>query len=333
MKRDAVLTLLTLGAALAAGCGGGGGGSGAPSPVAVAGAVEARVAPHAALRARQPAPVRSGPRETYGIIGVLPAGHVSIATHKSGPWWKIAYDGGYGYVSDADAPAFALAEALQITAPVLDVRDDAQATIGHVYLAQLYASAPELSTPTQAAIYWGGRIGYVPLSDTRPVALADPAELADTESLSLPLIHFTQTAPRYCGPATLQMVAAYLASDVFSQDELAAAMGTDPQDGTSFAALIEAAPAFARTPYAAAEYSAETVRRNLRGNYPVMAAMDTSYLAYWNYAATYHFSPIKGFTPGGFLIHDSLQGPDCWVSETELFNAEYAYLNLIGARL
>lgn len=233
-------------------------------------------------------------------------------------------------MSETDATAFLLGDALQITSAVLEVRDAAQVTLGHVYLAQVYAPAPELSTPTHAAIYWGGRIGYIPLSDTRPVALSETAE---TETLSLPLLHFVQTAPHYCGPATLQMLAAYLASRAPSQDELAAALGTDPPNGTSFAALIEATPTFALTPYAAAEYSAEAVRRNLRGNYPVIAAMDTSHLAYWNYAPSYHFSPIKGFTPGGFLIHDSPQGPDRWVSETELFNAEHAYLNQIGARL
>lgn len=333
MKRAAPLALGLL-AAFAAGCGGGGGGGGSAATSAVAGAIEARPAPHAALRAERPAPVRSGPRESYGLIGTLPAGHVYVASHKNGPWWKICYDGGYGYVSEADAPAFALGDALQILSPAVEVRDAAQAPLGHAYLAQVYAPAPELSTPTHAAIYWGGRIGYVPLADTRPVTLADPAELAGTESLSLPLLHFAQTTPYFCGPATLKMLAAYLAALAPSQDELAAALGTDPRNGTSFAALVEATPAYALTPYAAAPYDADTVRCNLRGNYPVIAVVDTSYLAYWNYEPSFHFSPIKGFTPGGgFLIHDSMQGPDRWVSEVELFNAEQAYSNQIGVRL
>ncbi|MFN3485144.1 MAG: C39 family peptidase [Planctomycetota bacterium] len=320
-------------AALAAGCGGGEGGGGSPA-TSVAGATEVRPAPHVALRAERPAPVRSGPRETYGLIGTLPAGQVYIASHKIGPWWKICYDGGYGYVSETDAPAFALGDALQILSPAVEVRDAAQAPLGQAYLAQVYAPAPELSTPTHAAIYWSGRIGYVPLADTRPVALADPAELPGTESLSLPLLHFAQTTPYFCGPATLQMLAAYLAARAVSQDELAAALGTDPRNGTSFAALVEATPTYAQTPYAAVPYDADAVRRNLRGNYPVIAAVDTSYLAYWNYAPSFHFSPIKGFTrAGGFLIHDSIQGPDRWVSEVELFNAEQAYSNQIGVRL
>ena len=49
---------------------------------------------------------------------------------------------------------FILGDALQITSAVLEVRDAAQATLGHVYLAQVYAPAPELLTPTHAAIAW-----------------------------------------------------------------------------------------------------------------------------------------------------------------------------------
>lgn len=282
--------------------------------------------PQVAIRAKARADVRAAAGAAHSKIGQIPEGDLYVAFSRSGSWWKVYFDGGYGYVLDRDMEIVPDSVALQVTAEALDVND------GQVFMAQIHCAAAA-PVDGRVSIYWGGTTGLIPVAQTRSVVLSDGSAITPEESISLPLLHFYQATPWFCGPAAVEMMAAYLSGNHVTQADAAAHMGSSEAGGTPASGVAAGLSRFSGAPYWVADYSRESVVRNLDANFPVDAAMDTSYLAYWGFARTYHHSPVKGHTPGGFTIHDSSRGPDRWASDTELFNAEFYYANQTCVRM
>ncbi len=138
---------------------------------------------------------------------------------------------------------------------------------------------------------------------------------------NLPMTWFKQVTGWICGPATVQMTAKYVTGTWTSQWTIAAYIGA----GTSGANVGEVLSGLRR--YAGSAYrtsygfSRTVVIANINRNKPVPLLFNCRYLAYTGYSGAGHFSPIKGYTSGGFYIHDSWFGPGKWASTTQVANA------------
>ena len=143
--------------------------------------------------------------------------------------------------------------------------------------------------------------------------------LANTTNL--PMTWYRQVTGWICGPATVQMTAKYVTGTWTSQWTIAAYIGA----GTSGANVGEVLSGLRR--YAGSAYrtsygfSRTVVIANINRNKPVPLLFHCRYLAYTGYSGGGHFSPIKGYTSGGFYIHDSWFGPGKWASTTQVTNA------------
>jgi len=280
--------------------------------------------------------VRSGPGTGYGIIGQVPTGHVYVAFASSGAWRKIYYDGGTGWTHGDYYATLSGTTGVRVTTDVLNVRSGpgtGYGIIGQVYMNQVYFWTQYAGLDGWYKIYFDGGIGYSYGGYLTQVALgggsAPPPPSGTTD---LPMTHYYQQTSYTCGPTTAQMVVKYVSGTLVAQSTIAAYCGTTPSAGTSNYMVKQAINYYGGAAYVTASYNGQRIRDNISANRPSNCNMKCSYLAYWGYAYALHHSPAKGFTSGGFYIHDSWKGPQKWASSTELYNAVVYHYNLTAVR-
>lgn len=156
---------------------------------------------------------------------------------------------------------------------------------------------------------------------------------ATISTRNLSVIWYRQVNGYYCGPTTGQMILRYLTGRYYSQYTLAATMRTSSYSGTSAANVSYGIRAYGGWGYyTRTGFSRTRVVANINRNVPVHINFKTRYLAYAGYRSTLHHSPIKGYTAGGYYIHDTAWGPDRWASSTEVYNAVVNHYNLFSTR-
>jgi uncharacterized protein YraI len=310
-------------------------------PATLALLLAAAAAAHAqtALRANDTVNVRTGPGTGYGIIGQVPAGHSYVGTTKSGDWWKIYYNGGEGWTHGAYYSTVSGATGVKVTTDTLNVRSGpgtGYAILGKVYMGQIYFWTVHESIAPWYKIYWGGREAYIHGDYVTRVTLSGggstspPPPSGTTTNLSV--THYYQVNNYYCGPTSAQIIIQYVSGAYYSQYTIAAYCGTSPSYGTSNWMVKQAINYYAGSAYSQVSYDGERLRSNIRSYRPSNANFQCRYLAYWGYSYAMHHSVVKGYTSGGFYIHDTWMGPNKWASSTELYNAVVYHYNLTAVR-
>ncbi len=156
--------------------------------------------------------------------------------------------------------------------------------------------------------------------------------LAAASLTNLNMVHAYQETNYWCGPATAWMVIRHVRGSAPSQGTLAGYMGTTTS-GSSSASIMYAVRNWTGEPYTVLSgFNRDRVVSNIRQNRPVPINFNCRYLAYAGYRTWYHHTPIKGYTDGGYYIHDSNFGPDRWASSTETWNAVVYCYNLFLVR-
>jgi uncharacterized protein YraI len=302
----------------------------------VAGAAIAQA--QTALQADGTVNVRSGPGTGYGIIGQVPDGHTYVGFQQSGEWWKIYYNGGTGWTHGAYYTPLSGTTGVKVTTDVLNVRSGPStgySILGKVYMGQIHFWTAHESIAPWYRIYWGGRVGYVHGDYVTRVALSGGTRAPPPPSGSptnLAVTHFYQVTNYFCGPASAQTVVHYLTGRTVSQWTIASYCGTSPSYGTSNWMVKQAINHYGGTSYRQVSYNGERLRGNIRSYRPSNVNMQCRYLAYWGYSWAMHHSVVKGYTSGGFYIHDTWKGPNKWASSTELYNAVVYHYNLTAVR-
>lgn len=154
-----------------------------------------------------------------------------------------------------------------------------------------------------------------------------------TTAKSLNITWYRQVTNYYCGPTTAQMVIRYLSGRYIYQSTLASFMGTTSWAGSSAANVSRGVRYYTGQSYTTVSgFSRTRVVANINRNIPVHINFNCRYLAYTGYRNVRHHSPIKGYTSGGYYIHDSAWGPDRWASSTQTYNAVRYHYNLYSVR-
>lgn len=290
-----------------------------------------------ALKATSTVNVRSGPSTGYGIIGQVPAGHVYVGISTSGEWWKIYYNGGTGWTHGSYYSTLSGTTGVKVTTDVLNVRSGPStgySIIGKVYMGQIYFWTQHDSIAPWYKIYWGGGVGYIHGDYVTRVSLSggssSPPPSGTTTNLNM--THYYQVNGYYCGPTSVQMIVLYVSGRWYSQYTIASYCGTSPTYGTSNWAVKQGINYYAGAGYWEANYSGDRIRNNISNRRPPNVNMQCRYLAYWGYSWAMHHSPVKGYTSGGFYVHDTWMGPSKWASATELYNAVVYHYNLTAVR-
>lgn len=302
--------------------------------LATAAAAEAQTA----LKATDTVNVRSGPGTGYSILGQVPGGHCYVGFEKSGDWWKIYWDGGTGWSHGSYYTSLSGTTGVKVTTDVLNVRSGpgtGYSIKGQIYMGQIYFWTQYEGLNGWYKIYWKGGIGYCYGSYVTKVALSGGSSTpppTTTTPTNLSMTHYYQVNNYYCGPTTAQMVVLYVNGNWVSQYTIAAYCGTSPTYGTSNGGVKQAINYYAGAAYFEASYDGQRLRNNIGKYRPCNVNMQCKYLAYWGYSYAMHHSPVKGYTSGGFYIHDSWMGPNKWASSTELYNAVVYHYNLTAVR-
>jgi uncharacterized protein YraI len=281
--------------------------------------------------------VRSGPSTGYAIIGQVPQGHTYVGLTKSGDWWKIYYNGGTGWTYGPYYTSPSGTTGVKVTVDVLNVRSGPSTGYsikGQIYMGQIYFWTQYEGLNGWYKIYWGGGIGYVYGSYVTKVSLlggsSSPPPPSTTTNLSMTFYY--QVTNYFCGPTSAQMIILYISGKYYSQYTIASYCGTSPSYGTSNTMVKQAINYYSPSSYQQVGYDGQRLRNNIGSSRPCNVNMQCHYLAYWGYSYAMHHSPVKGYTSGGFYIHDSWMGPDKWASSTELYNAVVYHYNLTAVR-
>ncbi len=289
-----------------------------------------------AIRSVASVNVRSGPSTSYAILGKVPAaGQTYVAVAKSGSWWKISFDGRAGWTHGDYWKGLSGVSGVKVTTSVLNVRSGAgtgYAILGKVYSGQIYYSGA--SSGGWYQIYWGGRTAWISGMYASRVALSGSTTTTATTTTSsststssggssnLNMTWYRQVTNYFCGPTTSQMVIKYVSGRYYDQWTIARYEGTSSSSGTSAYNVCKGINRYASAGYVVAHtFNRSRAVNNIQRNKPVPINFKTRYLAYTRYYNAMHHSPIKGFTSGGFYVHDSAWGANRWASTTEITNA------------
>lgn len=292
-----------------------------------------------ALRATGTVNVRSGPGTGYGVLGQVAAGHTYVGIAQSGEWWKIAYNGSLGWTHGSYYTTLSGTTGVKVTTDTLNVRSGpgtGHSILGQIYMGQIYFWTQVEGLNGWYKICWGGGYGFVSGSYVTRVALqggsAPPPPPPSTLS-NLPMTFYRQVTNYFCGPATAQMVIKYVSGSLLSQYTIASYARTSPNTGTSASNVAAAIRYYSGHGYTIVNgFNRDRAVSNIRQNRPVPINFQCRYLAYWNYGSAMHHSPIKGYTSGGFYIHDSWKGADRWAASTEVRNAVNYHYGLWSVR-
>lgn len=303
-------------------------------------AAPALVHAQTALRADQTVNVRTGPGTGYGILGQVPAGHTYVGVSQSGDWWRIYFKGSLGWTYGPYYSSPSGTTGVKVTTDVLNVRSGPStgyAIKGQVYMGQIHFWTQYEGLGGWYKINWGGGTGYVHGGYVTRVALsggasAPPPPPPSTLS-NLAMTYYRQVTNYFCGPATAQMTVKHVSGSLISQYTIASYAGTSPNYGTSAAAVASSIRHYSGDGYYIVNgFNRDRAVSNIQRNKPVPINIQCRYLAYWGYRSAMHHSPIKGYTSGGFYVHDSWIGPDKWAASTEVWNAVNYHYGLWSAR-
>ena len=269
--------------------------------------------------------VRTGPGTGYAVMGTVPAGDVYVAESSSGGWWKIWYDGRLGYSSGDYYSTVSGMTGVKVTLDGLNVRSGpgtGYSIIGKVYMGQIYFWGSLANGWYR--ISWGGRDAYVSGSYVTKVTLAGGGSTTGTTSgtvTNLSMAWSKQATNYFCGPCTVHLMARYLAGAWYDQWTVAYYMGTPSMGMTDTGSELSGLRHFASSAiWMGSGFSRDAVIANINRKVPFVPNFNTVYIAYWNGYSAGHYSPIKGYTSGGYYVHDTWQGPDMWCSNTEMWN-------------
>lgn len=300
--------------------------------------VPALVEAQTALRATGTVNVRSGPGTGYGILGQVPAGHTYVGISKSGDWWRIYFNGSLGWTHGSYYTTVAGTTGVKVSTDTLNVRSGpgtGYSILGQIYLGQIHFWTQNEGLNGWYKIFWGGREAFVSGSYVTRVALQGGGSAPPPPSglANLPMTYYRQVTNYFCGPATAQMVVKYVSGSLVSQYTIASYAGTSPNSGTSAYNVAKAIRTYSGDNYVVLNgFNRDRAVLNIQRNRPVPINIQCRYLAYWGYRSAMHHSPIKGFTSGGFYIHDSWTGADEWAASTEVRNAVNYHYGLWSAR-
>ncbi len=150
---------------------------------------------------------------------------------------------------------------------------------------------------------------------------------------NLNMAHYYQVNNYFCGPTTAQMVIRHVSGRYLSQYTVNGVVRANSWSGSSAYQVASGIRYFSGQSYnVVSGFSPSRVITNIRNNKPVPINFKTRYLAYTGYRDFMHHSPIKGYTSGGFYIHDSAWGPNKWASTTQVSNAVRYHYNLYIVR-
>lgn len=288
-----------------------------------------------ALKATDAVNVRSGPGTGYSILGTVPAGHYYVGISRSGDWWKIYFNGSTAWTHGAYWTAVSGTTGVKVTTDVLNVRSGpgtGYSVIGQAYSGQIYFWTQYEGLNGWYKIYFNAGIGYVYGAYVTRVSLSGGGATTSGGPTNLSMTHYYQINNYYCGPTSAQMIILYISGKWYSQPTLASYMGTSPTYGTSNGAIKNAINYYAAGGYWEAGYDGNRLRNNIGHYRPCNLNFRTDYLAYWGYTYALHHSPVKGYTSGGWYVHDTTKGPDRWASSTEMYNAVVYHYNLTAVR-
>ncbi len=274
---------------------------------------------------------RSGPSSSYAKVGSIPWGQAYGAIGKANGDWTIWDNGKAAWTSAGYHRVQYGLTALKALTDVVYLRTGpgtGYAIAGMIYKGQLHRwviSSGMSSHPAWYRIYWKGATAYVYSGSVQKVVLLGSAGAAAI-SRSLKMTWYKQTTGYYCGPTTVQIMARYFTGAYYVQSTLAAWLGTTSTSGTRTDYTCNGIVQFAKQPYVITyTYSRDRIVNNLNLNCPVPIAFDCRYIKYCKnsngaQSTARHISPIKGYTSGGYLLHDTMWGPDRWASNTEVYN-------------
>lgn len=303
-------------------------------------AAPALVHAQTALRATGTVNVRSGPGTGYAVVGQVPTGHTYVGIARSGEWWKIYFNGSLGWTHGAYYTTLSGTTGVKVTTDTLNVRSGpgtGHSILGQVYMGQIYFWTQYEGLNGWYKICWRGGYGFVSGTYVTRVALqggssAPPPPPPSTLS-NLSMTFHRQVTNYFCGPATAQMVIQHVSGSLVSQYTIASYARTSPNTGTSLYNVAASIRHYSGHAYAVLNgFNRDRAVSNIQRNRPVPINIQCRYLAYWGYRSAMHHSPIKGYTSGGFYIHDSWKGANQWAASTEVRNAVNYHYGLWSAR-
>ncbi len=273
-----------------------------------------------ALEATTSAIVRTAPSSTAASIGTAPVGQGYVGVGKTANgWWKVWYNGQAGYAASGSWKILSGLSGVKVKSSSLSVRKGpgtSYAIVGKVYEKQVYRFASV--SGSWYKIWWGGGTYYVPAGGVTKVAL---------NSFHLDMVHYSQNnlgkaSAYFCGPVTTQIIVKYLTDKKLDPFVIARFEGTSPSSGTSSTAVVRGINYYGNGGYTLRHtFDPARAVSNLQRNRPVHINVKTVYLSYTHGFNGKHHTTIKGFTSGGFYIHDSGWGPNRWATTTEVRNA------------
>ena len=274
--------------------------------------------------------VRTGAGTGYAVIGTVPSGDIYVAETKTNGWWKIWFDGRSGYTIDDYYTGASGLTGVKVTADSLTVRTgpgSGYAILGKVYKGQVYFWGS--TSNGYYRISWGGRDGYVNGSYVTRVGLKSDGGTTGTTTgtttggtvTNLDMAWAKQVTNYFCGPASIHLMARYLNGTWYDQWTIAYYMGTPSMGMTDVDSELRGLRRYASSSiWMGGSFNRDVVTANIGRKVPVVPNFNTRYISYWGGYVAGHYSPIKGYTSGGYYVHDTWQGPNMWCSSTEMWN-------------
>ena len=227
-------------------------------------------------------------------------------------------------------------EAHRVTADVLNVRRgpgfgySVIGTLRHgteVLVAGTSGAWSKISSPRTGWVY----SSY--LSNTPHSGGSTTTTKTSSGLTNLNMAHYYQVNNYFCGTTAAQMVIRHISGRYLSQWTVNSVVHANAWSGSSVYDIAHGIRYFTGQSYTAVSgFSPSRVINNIRNNKPVPINFKTRYLAYTGYRDFMHHSPIKGYTSGGFYIHDTAWGPNKWASTTQVSNAVRYHYNLYVVR-
>ncbi len=295
------------------------------------------VAAEMALRANVDVNVRTGPGTGYAVMGVARAGQGYAGISSSNGWWKICWDGRTGWTSGSLWSVVSGQSGVKVAVSSANVRSGpgtGYAIVGHAYAGQVYRYD---SYNGWYRIWFGGAQRWIAGSIATRVSLAGgtpppPPPPSPSTLTNLPMIHRYQPNGYWCVPTSAWMVIRYISGRDVYLPSIAWWMGTTTK-GTLNYKSAAAVTHYTGQPYGWVYYSRAKVVYNINRNKPHPAPMNMRFIAFAHRSINvFHHVVIKGYTSGGYWIHDPAWGPNKWASTTEVNNTFRYWDPKFGAR-
>ena len=280
-----------------------------------------------ALRANVDVNVRTGPGTGYAVMGVARAGQGYAGISSSNGWWKICWDGRTGWTSGSLWSVVGGQSGVKVAVSTANVRSGpgtGYAIVGHAYAGQVYRYD---SYNGWYRIWFGGAQRWIAGSIVARVSLAGgtpppppPPPPATSLPTNLDVPFYKQETGYWCVVASSQMTIRYLSGKYYYQSYLARWLGTTTA-GTLNSKSVDAIRAFTGQPYYYwLGFSRDKIIYNINRSKPVPLPFYAHLMPYSPGIYGGHYGVLKGYTSGGFYIHDAWWGPR-WVTSATMYNA------------